>query len=34
LRKTGAASIESVGSVPYGAAIAAGTISVLLTATA
>ncbi|MFM0545705.1 prepilin peptidase [Paraburkholderia strydomiana] len=34
LCKTGAASIESVGSVPYGAAIAAGTISVLLTATA
>ncbi|MEC5409759.1 prepilin peptidase [Paraburkholderia sp. MPAMCS5] len=33
LRGAGAASIESVGSVPYGVAIAAGTIGVLLTAT-
>jgi prepilin peptidase CpaA len=30
LRSRGTASIESVGSVPYGVAIAAGTMAVLL----
>ncbi|CAB3734561.1 A24 family peptidase [Paraburkholderia rhynchosiae] len=34
LRGGGVASIESVGSVPYGVAIAAGTVGVLLTAAA
>lgn len=34
LRDGGAASIESVGSVPYGVAIAAGTVAVLLTTAA